>query len=692
MEDDLQEFSQVLVPVPLNCGKKWPFLPTGRQMGIISRSLDPNHGYVQLLGSKMLIPYYFPAGQGNKFNLQPQDEIEFDLVPYYRGQMLRYEATQIEPLEAGSLRYEFNDNMYNAERAGLDRESGVLSKMPNEDEPGVIEWQPNQYRACFYPKFQLSDIVEIPRIGGEKLRLTVGDRVKFYHARERNGKDVEQRLAKFIVPARCPRFQGEVCSIKSGYGFIKRLDKPLETFFHASQVIYTGGDKEQKRIEVGDKIDFSLGTHDGKEVALHISILPRSFPIVFDDQATDPFGNLVEFKGRVVKPCVKGELDKPGIIKYNMYGGDRMEEIELLDEIEYYERDRQNSFTILKDDDVIFHIATDRRSLRERAVNIRMQEDAIRDDRERGVVAAVKDGFGFIKRDKNSRRDHHDSRMFFHSSELLDKFAISGRRRIKMGDQVEFTVLRDPLAKHTQQGRYHATRIKIISPRSIRHENHNREKGSKWNRSKKYSKAEQFDELFEPEVIDLEPKSEDYLASLRNDVEGVIEKLPTDEPPGSTRTVSTAAKKKLLGLLESPVMRSPEKHMGSGEGPMGPMELIHASARGSEGVKSANVPSSQRYTGRVKLIKENENYGFVIRENENEDLFFHFSDAANFDQLRKDDRVEFSIRDNDRSGKRNAYDVAILERKKLPNRALRANCLRSPKPGFSDRRGFKPRT
>ena len=53
----------------------------------------------------------------------------------------------------------------------------------------------------------------------------------------------------------------------------------------------------------------------------------------------------------------------------------------------------------------------------------------------------MKDGFGFIKRDKNSRRDHHDSRMFFHSSELLDKFAISGRRRIKMGDQVEFTGL-----------------------------------------------------------------------------------------------------------------------------------------------------------------------------------------------------------------------------------------------------------
>lgn len=56
-----------------------------------------------------------------------------------------------------------------------------------------------------------------------------------------------------------------------------------------------------------------------------------------------------------------------------------------------------------------------------------------------GIVAAVKDGFGFIKREKSSRRDNNDSRMFFHSSELLDKFAVSGRRRIKMGDEVEFT-------------------------------------------------------------------------------------------------------------------------------------------------------------------------------------------------------------------------------------------------------------
>ena len=42
--------------------------PFGRQMGIISHSENPNHGYVQWmgLGYPLEIPYYFAAGQGNK--------------------------------------------------------------------------------------------------------------------------------------------------------------------------------------------------------------------------------------------------------------------------------------------------------------------------------------------------------------------------------------------------------------------------------------------------------------------------------------------------------------------------------------------------------------------------------------------------------------------------------------------------
>lgn len=61
---------------------------------------------------------------------------------------------------------------------------------------------------------------------------------------------------------------------------------------------------------------------------------------MFDDHIDDPFtGEEFEFPGKVLKPCAKGKLDQPGIIEIKIYG--------MVDEIEYFERDRQNSFTIL---------------------------------------------------------------------------------------------------------------------------------------------------------------------------------------------------------------------------------------------------------------------------------------------------------------------------------------------------------
>ena len=103
-----------------------------------------------------------------------------------------------------------------------------------------------------------------------------------------------------------------------------------------------------------------------------------------------------------------------------------------------------------------------------------------------GIVAAVKGSYGFIKRDKSRiDRKNQESRIFFHSSEILDANSKLGRRRIKMGNevspdgqqsaidrtgprltnfQVEFTVLPDPIPKTNQRGRCHATRIVHLKP------------------------------------------------------------------------------------------------------------------------------------------------------------------------------------------------------------------------------------
>ena len=59
-----------------------------------------------------------------------------------------------------------------------------------------------------------------------------------------------------------------MCSLKSGYGFIKRLNIDKEIFFHITQVeSTTGEDNESKKIQIGDKVDFSIGFHEDKEVS-----------------------------------------------------------------------------------------------------------------------------------------------------------------------------------------------------------------------------------------------------------------------------------------------------------------------------------------------------------------------------------------------------------------------------------------
>ena len=70
----------------------------------------------------------------------------------------------------------------------------------------------------------------------------------------------------------------------------------------------------------------------------------------------------------------------------------------------------------------------------------------------------VLEGFGFIK------CQSRDSRMFFHCSELIDS-----THRIKMSDEVEFTVLPDQMA---ESKRLHATRIKIL-PKGKVYQHHN---------------------------------------------------------------------------------------------------------------------------------------------------------------------------------------------------------------------------
>lgn len=66
-------------------------------------------------------------------------------------------------------------------------------------------------------------------------------------------------------------------------------------------------------------------------------------------------------------------------------------------------------------------------------------------------------------------------------------------------------------------------------------------------------------------------------------------------------------------------------------------------------------------TGTVKFYSE-KGYGFIQRSEEDKgDIFFHCSQLLNANSLEKDDKVEFEVGENERSGKTCALKVKLIQ-------------------------------
>jgi len=659
----------VLVPIM----RPYRIVPLGKEktFGVVDSTSDPNNGFLRCWPFSWpigRIPYHFPAGQGNEWNLKKGDEVEFDFVN--SNQRSGYEATNIERLRPGTLLYEFSQ----------DRDQGTIMKMAVAGMAGKIEYRVNP-DTCAYCDFQEEDIIDLKslRKGDNSTPETIkkGSKVKFFYVKIKPKSETRpiSHVAKFIVPSGAERMRGQVCTLKSGYGFIKRLNVDKEIFFHVTEIEndpsiqHTAiGPKERQAVKIGDKVDFSISYHDNREVASQIVVLPKNFPMEFDDLEHDMSGRIIEYQGTIIRPCDKKNLSQPqvGLIAVDDF---------VKEKIEYQERDRQNSFTLIANDLVTFNKAIDKRSGKERAINIRLRFDKSTDadsklhhKRERGIVAAVKGSYGFIKRDRIKRdqnakggkpNPHNESRIFFHSSEILNDSAKAGRRRIKMGDEVEYTVLEDPIPKSNQKGKMHATRI-------IR-------------KATKYDKPKDKKVDYDGDTVDT-VRIEKEVSAMNIDFNmepmyGYIENVAQNGYQGAIRL---------------------ENHMGSGEGhgvsslvlyePVEPNEMGHPglnelnrddfvkfelTRNESNEVVAVNI--RKRYTGRVKL---KDNYGFLIYEGPSEpclqngeEVFFHSSDVNDFDQFEEGDTAEFCIIYKPHSGNFNASDI-VTKTKRHQRRSL----------------------
>lgn len=128
-------------------------------------------------------------------------------------------------------------------------------------------------------------------------------------------------------------------------------------------------------------------------------------------------------------------------------------------ELPFGDKDTKSKVTLLEGDHVRFNISTDRRDKLERATNIEVLSNTFQftnEAREMGVIAAMRDGFGFIK------CVDRDARMFFHFSEILDG------NQLHIADEVEFTVVPDMLSAQ----RNHAIRIKKLPKGTVSFHSH----------------------------------------------------------------------------------------------------------------------------------------------------------------------------------------------------------------------------
>uniref|UniRef100_A0A665VQM8 Cold shock domain-containing protein E1 n=1 Tax=Echeneis naucrates TaxID=173247 RepID=A0A665VQM8_ECHNA len=265
------------------------------------------------------------------------------------------------------------------------------------------------------------------------IHLDTGDKVSFYMETNKHTGAVSARNIQ-LVKKKQMRCQGVVCATKEAFGFIERADVVKEIFFHYSEF---KGDLET--LQAGDDVEFTIKDRNGKEVATDVRLLPQG-TVIFEDISIE------QFEGTVVKviPKVptKNQNDPlPGRISARIGFTDK--------ELPFGEKDTKSKVTLLEGDHIQFNISTDRRDKLERATNIDILPDTFnftKETREMGVIAAIRDGFGFIK------CVDRDARMFFHFSEVLEE------SQLHISDEVEFTVVPDMLSAQ----RNHAVRIKKL--------------------------------------------------------------------------------------------------------------------------------------------------------------------------------------------------------------------------------------
>ncbi|XP_062899715.1 cold shock domain-containing protein E1 isoform X2 [Mobula hypostoma] len=511
-----------------------------RETGIIEKLLS-SYGFIQCTERQARLFFHCSQYSGNLQDLKVGDDVEFEVSSDRRtGKPIAVKLLKVKP-----------------------------EILPEERITG---------QEVFYLTYTPEDV-------DGNVQLETGDKVSFSMETNKHTGAVNAHNI-VLVKKKQGRCQGVVCAMKEAFGFIERGDLVKEIFFHYSE--FKGN---LDTLQPGDDVEFTIKERNGKEVATEVKLLPQG-TVIFEDVSIEQFDGTVT---KVIpKVSSKTQTDPlPGRIKVNFT---------ISKELPFGDKDTRSKVTLLEGDHVRFNISTDRRDKLERATNIEILTDSFEltgETREMGVIAAMRDGFGFIK------CVDRDTRMFFHFSEIMDSL------QLHISDEVEFTVVPDVLSAQ----RNHAIRIKKLP------------KGT----------------------VSFHTQSEQRYF-------GIVEKEATGSVSKSTSPVKSKEKDCEEGVIaydEAGIRMTVPYHIKELEGCAIPQlgdkiefsicEVKRTGLQSAVSIKILNRnPSAKRLVGYVAALKDN--FGFIETSQHDQEIFFHYSEfSGDVDELEVGDIVEYSL-------------------------------------------------
>ncbi|XP_061527953.1 cold shock domain-containing protein E1 isoform X2 [Phycodurus eques] len=564
--------------------------PGIREMGVIEKLLT-SYGFIQCSERQARLFFHCSQYNGNLQDLKIGDDVEFEVSSDRRtGKPIAVKLLKIKPEVLPEERisgqvgpdvhaYPFTvlhgyiHPVVSSIPVTLDGKSA-----PSQAPTGSVCYERNG--EVFYLTYTSDDVEG-------NTRLDTGDKVSFYMETNKHTGAVSARNIQLVTKKQM-RCQGVVCATKEAFGFIERADVVKEIFFHYSEF---KGDLEA--LQAGDDVEFTIKDRNGKEVATEVRLLPQG-TVIFEDISIE------QFEGTVVKviPKVptKNQNDPlPGRISTRIGFTDK--------EMPFGEKDTKSKVTLLEGDHVHFNISTDRRDKLERATNIDILPDSFditKETREMGVIAAIRDGFGFIK------CVDRDARMFFHFSEVLEE------TQLHISDEVEFTVVPDMLSAQ----RNHAVRIKKLAKGTVSF----------------HTQSEQrFMGVVQKEVVSAMAKNASPTKGKEKEPEdGVI----AYEDCG-VKLIVAYHTKDLEGAYRPQVGDKVEFSIN---------EVKRSGQQSAVSIRvlSRNASGGKRLQGFIATLKDN--FGFIETANHDQEIFFHYSEmCGDLDSLELGDTVEYTL-------------------------------------------------